>query len=369
MSDRSEPRPDRQPDGRGGPTNDRGDDAIEHLDERKAAILRAIVEQYIAHAQPVGSAAVARAEALGVSAATVRNEMSVLERDGYIAQPHTSAGRVPTDRGYRYYVDHLAGTSVLPAAERRRVADFFTTATMAIDELLGQTSHLLARVTAHAAVVVGPQVEAVTIRGVQLVGLQPRVVLVVVVLSNGAVEKETIFCDTDITDDVLAAASARLAARLTGQRLGDVVTADLGAAPEHDAAMRLAREALHALRVHVDLHQAEPLWVGGASRLASEQEAFTAATTARLLELLEQHVVLAALMRELLGPGLTVRIGSENPTEDLRECSVVLAPYLVEGEPAGTIGVLGPTRMDYRKAQAAVATISERLGRQLSGLS
>src|SRR5438093_5048720 len=118
------------------------------LDERKAAVLRAIVEQYVETAQPVGSQAVTQSAGLGVSAATVRNEMSVLERDGYITQPHTSAGRVPTDRGYRYFVDQLAGAGHLPPVERRRIAEFFTTATMAMDELLGQTSQLLARLTA-----------------------------------------------------------------------------------------------------------------------------------------------------------------------------------------------------------------------------
>lgn len=139
------------------------------LDERKAAILRAIVEQYVAAAAPVGSQTVTQTAGLGVSAATVRNEMSVLESEGYIAQPHTSAGRVPTDRGYRYFVDHLAGAPQLPGAERRRIAEFFTSATLAMDELLSQTSQLLAGLTAHAAVVVGPETQAVTVRAAQLV--------------------------------------------------------------------------------------------------------------------------------------------------------------------------------------------------------
>src|SRR6266576_6324859 len=111
------------------------------LDERKAAILRSIVEHYVGSAQPVGSQTVTQTTGLGVSAATVRNEMSVLEREGYIAQPHTSAGRVPTDRGYRYYVDQLAGAAQLPQADRRKIAEFFTSATMAMDELLSETSH------------------------------------------------------------------------------------------------------------------------------------------------------------------------------------------------------------------------------------
>lgn len=336
----------------------------EQLDDRKAAVLRAIVEQYVDTAQPVGSQTVTHTAGLGVSAATVRNEMSVLERDGYIAQPHTSAGRVPTDRGYRYFVDHLAGAGMLPATERRRIADFFTSATVAMDELLRETSQLLARVTSHAAVVVGPQSDGIVVRGASLVQLQPQVLLAVVVLSNGSVEKETIVLDHDVDEDDVASASTRLAQRLDGQRLSEF------GAPrpdiEGDAAAELVTIAVDALRSRVDSRQGDPLYVGGASRLAAEYEDFATTSTARLLELLEQHVVLATMLRELLGPGLTIRIGSENERADLQECSLVLAPYLVEGELLGTVGVLGPTRMDYRKAQAAVTTVSRQLGRQLS---
>jgi heat-inducible transcriptional repressor len=335
------------------------------LDERKAAVLRAIVEQYVDSAQPVGSQTVTSTAGLGVSAATVRNEMSVLERDGYITQPHTSAGRVPTDRGYRYYVDHLAGAGQLTAPDRRRIAEFFTSATRAMDELLGETSQLLARVTAHAAVVVGPESQAVVVRGANLVQLQPKVLLAVVVLSNGAVEKEVVLFADDVSEADVAAASARFADCLDGLRLAEVGAASTAGAST-DEIDAIVRASCSALQQHLAEHQREPLYVGGVSRLAAEHDAFVGTSTARLLELLEQHAVLATLMRELLGPGLTVRIGSENARADLLECSLVLAPYLVEGEVAGTVGVLGPTRMDYRKAQAAVAAVSQQLGRRLS---
>jgi len=336
------------------------------LDERKSAILRAIVERYVESAQPVGSQTVAAAAALQVSAATVRNEMGALERDGYIAQPHTSAGRVPTDRGYRYYVDNYAGTATLPAEARKQVAEFFTAATRAIDELLHETSHLLSRLTHHAALIVGPQSEVVEIRSAHLAQLQPNVLLAVVVLSNGAVEKEVVLIDDDARDDDVAVASARLARLLDGATLADPPLPELEPRTA-DAADHLVRAACEALRRHVTAHQGEPLYVGGASLLAAEQEAFRSTeNAARLLQLLEQHTVVTALLRELLGPGLTIRIGSENEQADLQECSLVLAPFLVEGEVAGTIGVLGPTRMDYGKARAAVATVSQQLGRRLT---
>jgi heat-inducible transcriptional repressor len=345
------------------------------LDERKAAVLRAIVEQYVDTAQPVGSQTVTSMTGLGVSAATVRNEMSLLEREGYIAQPHPSAGRVPTDRGYRYYVDHLAGAGQLPAIERRRIVEFFSSATFAMDQLLAQTSQLLAGVTSHAAVVVGPELQAVMVRAANLVMLQPRVVLAVVVLSNGSVEKEVVVFDDDLSENDVADASARFARQFAGRRLADVAAPVGERSPDdraraHSTAAHRVGEIVNrsciALQTRLEQHQSEPLYVGGTSRLAAEHDAFVTTSTSRLLELLEQHVVLASLMRELLGPGLTVSIGSENTSVDLRECSLVLAPYLVEGEQAGTVGVLGPTRMDYRKAQAAVFTVSQQLGRQLS---
>src|SRR5689334_23023769 len=144
----------------------------DELDERKATILRAVVEQHVTTAQPVGSQTIARSRNLGVSSATVRNDMTILERDGYLVQPHTSAGRIPTDRGYRFFVDHFAEQPGLPPDQRRVVADFFTLYTSAhrvLEDMLHETSQLLARVSTHAAVVVGPHAEAATVRSVQLV--------------------------------------------------------------------------------------------------------------------------------------------------------------------------------------------------------
>ena len=141
------------------------------LDERKSAILRAIVQEYITTAQPVGSTLIANAPGVQVSSATVRNEMAVLEQEGYVAQPHTSAGRIPTDKGYRFFVDHVAQPGHLDDASTRRVGEFFDTAHGRIEELLHQTTNLLAQMTSHAAVVVGPSAERARVRSIQLVGL------------------------------------------------------------------------------------------------------------------------------------------------------------------------------------------------------
>jgi len=334
------------------------------LDERKAAILKAVVEEYVHKAQPVGSGTIARSSGLGVSSATVRNEMTVLEREGYLMQPHTSAGRVPTDRGYRFFVDHFTtDTSALPATQRKAVSEFFASAHAALEELLHETSQLLSNVSKHAAMVVGPPPDAATLRSVQLVSLQPRVVLAVAVLSNGAVEKSVLTLDDDVDDARVGAANATLNRQLNGKtwtRLPEVTTTG---DREVDVLAKAARDAL------VERAGSEPehFFVGGASRLAAEQSAFeTAERASRLLEMLEHQVVVVSLVRELLDRGLTVSIGSENPLDELRDCSIIVAPYEVEGHAAGVVGVLGPTRMDYRHALAAVSAVSQQLGRHLS---
>lgn len=358
------------------------DETSARLDERKASVLRAIVEGYVREAQPVGSQVIAQQADLGVSSATVRNDMAVLEREGYIAQPHTSAGRVPTDKGYRYYVDHFTGQGTLAPPQRREVQEFFTSSARVMDDLLLETSRLLARLTAHAAVVVGPQPDTARVRSVTLVELQPGVMLAIVVMSNGAIERQAFTLDTaswgdaPLDDAVVAEAGQRLTRHLAGSSLGDAAplpsqAAATDAAPSSAAsegrAGELAALAFAALCDHASQPGAEPVFVGGASRLVAERAAFPSTQAAdQVLALLEQHAVVVGIMRELLGPGLVVRIGAENERAEMRECSLILAPYLIEGEPLGTVGVLGPTRMDYRHARAAVQTVSQLLGRTLS---
>jgi len=334
------------------------------LDERKASILRAIVEEYVETAQPVGSQTVARSSGLGVSSATIRNDMTVLEREGFIVQPHTSAGRVPTDRGYRFFVDNFTTQGALPASQHRAVADFFATTHRALEDLLNETSQLLSRVSKHAAMVVGPPPDQAEVRTVQLVRLHEETILLVVVLSNGAIERHVLHLEVEVDDDRLARAAARLDADFAGRTWGAMPETVGTNDPDVDAIVAEARVALRELSAP---EHREPLYLGGVSKLAAEQEAFsTVESAARLLEMLEHQVIVVSLVHELLEAGLTVRIGAENQVDELRECALVLAPYSVDGQAAGIVGVLGPTRMNYRHALAAVSAVSQQLGRHLS---
>jgi heat-inducible transcriptional repressor len=330
--------------------------------ERRATVLKAVVEEYVITAQPVASQTVTTSRDLGVSSATVRNDMTQLEREGFLTQPHTSSGRIPTDQGYRYFVDHFTAAGSLPVGQRRAVADFFATTHRALEDLLHETSLLLARLTSHAAVVVGPVADAMRVRTAQLVALEPGTVLAIAVLGNGSVEREVL--RSDVEGVRLGRASAALDTQLSGRGLAQT-TQVLAPSTGDPAADALVNDAARALCRRAQSFS-DHLYVGGASRLAAEQDAFsTTATTARLLEMLEEQVVVVSLVRDLLDHGVNVSIGSEHDVDELRDCSIVLAPYEVEGAPAGTVGVLGPTRMDYKQALAAVAAVSQQLGRLL----
>ncbi len=334
--------------------------AASALDERKAAILNAVVSEYIETAQPVGSSHVTATPGVTVSSATVRSEMAALEHEGYLVQPHTSAGRIPTDKGYRFFVDHLA-PGRLGAPERQEIRQFFADVHGEMQELLGRTSGLLANLTDYAAVVVGPTHESATIRSVQLVGLAPRVVLVLVVLADGAVEKRTVDLRTDASDGVVASA----AAHLTVQMQGSTLTAQPEVARTGDAAVdEVADIVAAAIRGFGPGDEPAHVFVGGSSRMA---DAFDAVDTVRsVLSILEQQLVVVELIEHILDRGLSVAIGTEHGFEPLASCALVVAPVSVAGEVGGTIGVLGPTRMDYPRALAAVHVVGDQLSRRLA---
>jgi heat-inducible transcriptional repressor len=329
------------------------------LDERKAAILRAVVQEYIETAQPVGSTHIASAPGVQVSSATVRNEMASLEQEGYLAQPHTSAGRVPTDKGYRFFVDHLATPGRLDSVGRAQVGDFFAHTHGALERMLQDTSRLLAHVTNYAAVVVGPKAEAAVVRSVQLVGLSPRVAMLVAVLSNGSVENESIELAAETPECALSTATALLHHHLVGRSVGDVQVLPSSGDDRVDALVTAVVE-----RLCRQVNGGESVFVGGAAAMA---QAFDAVDVVRtVLQTLEQQYVVVSLIREVLDRGLTVAIGNEHGIEPLAACSVVVAPVQVDGETLGTVGVLGPTRMNYPQALAAVEIVSDRLGRRLA---
>ena len=330
------------------------------LDERKAAILRAVVEEYIDTALPVGSSHVVKSSGVHVSSATVRNDMATLEQEGYLLQPHTSAGRIPTEKGYRFFVDNLGQPASLRGSEAIQVRSFFEQAHGELEQMLQDTSKLLGNLTTYAGVVVGPTPTEATLRSIQVVGITDTSALVVAVLSNGAVEKHTIELPEPVSEERIGAATVHLASHLTGVARSDVRVLPVTGDPATDA---LCAQALGSLGRDGG-EESDQVFVGGTSQVA---RAFDAIETVRaVLGILEQQYVVVTLLRDVLDRGLQVAIGTETGMAPLAECALIVAPYQVEGESAGTIGVLGPTRMDYPQAMAAVAVVSHRLSQRLT---
>jgi heat-inducible transcriptional repressor len=288
--------------------------------------------------------------------------MGSLEREGYLAQPHTSAGRIPTDKGYRFFVDSLTEPGRLEPAQSQQIRTFFATAHGELEKMLSDTSRFLSDLTDYSAVVLRQTADPARIRSVQLVGLAPKVAVVVAVLASGVVDKHTLELPEEPTEAQVAAASMHLATYLVGETVGHPVVIPATDDPVVDRVVRLANTALTHGGTTAD--QNTQVFVGGAARMATAFDAV--GTIRRVLDILEQQFVLVTLIRDVLDRGLSVAIGAEHGLVPLADCSIIVAPYEIEGERAGTVGILGPTRMHYEQALAAVAVVSQRLGRALS---
>ncbi len=342
-------------------------DRDERLDERRLEVLRAIVQDYVSTQEPVGSRALAERHDLGVSPATIRNDMAALEEEGYITQPHTSAGRVPTDKGYRLFVDRLSSVKPLTAAERRAIASFLDGA-VDLDDVVMRTVRLLAQITRQVAVVQYPSLTRSAVRHIELVALSPTRVLVVLIADTGRVEQRVVECPGLIVDDLLADLRTRLNRAACGVRFTDVphALAEIPDAFAHDDRPAVAALVAVVLGALVEQRE-ERVVLGGTANLARFGHDFPL-TIRPVLEALEEQVVLLRLLGESSDPSvLTVRIGSENPHAGLATTSVVSVGYGAGGEALAGLGVLGPTRMDYPGTMGAVRAVARYVGQIVAG--
>jgi heat-inducible transcriptional repressor len=335
------------------------------LDDRKLAVLRAIVEDYVSTNEPVGSKALADRHNLGVSPATIRNDMAVLEEQGYIAQPHTSAGRVPTDKGYRLFVDRLSTIKPLSAAERRAIETFLAGA-YDLDDVVTRTVKLLAQLTRQVAVVQYPSLTRSSVRHIELVPIGAERLLLVIITNTGRVEQRAIEIPAGISEDSIAHLRAVLNASLDGCWLTDVpgAVADVPERVPPGERPLVATILSVLLETLIEKHE-EKIVIAGAANLAGTD---LSQSLRDVLEALEEQVVLMRLLGELGDPaGLTVRIGAENPHESLFTTSVVATGYGAGDQAVARLGVLGPTRMDYPGTMGAVRAVARYVGQILAG--
>lgn len=336
------------------------------LDERKLEVLRAIITDYVATREPVGSKALVERHHLDVSPATVRNDMAVLEEEGYLAQPHTSAGRVPTDKGYRLFVDRLAQVKPLSSGERRAIQTFMAGA-VDVDDIVHRTVHLLAQLTRQVAIVQYPVSNSTTLRHLELVSLSPERVLVIVIDSTGRIEQRSVRID-DHTEEELVRWRSVINNAVVGTRLGqavDILADSLQLPPEDYARCQPLIDVISTL---LATDPSTEVVVAGVPNLTRYGESYETAIRP-VLEALEEQVVLLRLLGEAVStsPGdVTVRIGQENPYAPLKTTSLVASPYGGTHETLANLGVVGPTYMDYPSTISAVRAVARYLGRFLS---
>ena len=335
------------------------------LDERKLEVLRAIVEDFVRTSEPVGSKAIVEGHQLGVSPATVRNDMAALEEDGYITQPHTSAGRIPTDKGYRLFVDRLSAVKRLTPAERRAIHSFLQGAAD-LDDVVRRSVKLLAQLTRQVAVVQYPSLSKSAVRHLEIVQLTPNRLLLVLITDTGRVEQRVVELPAEIDARECADLRTLLNSRLAGSKLADAPAkiAELpeAARPEIRPVVTTVITVLFETLVE---NRDERVALAGTANLT--QHAIDFPTIRPVLEALEENVVLLKLLGDASDPEMvTVRIGGENDVEGLRSTSVVAIGY-GPGPSVASLGVVGPTRMDYANSISAVRAVARYVGEHLGG--
>jgi heat-inducible transcriptional repressor len=336
-------------------------------EDRRLAVLRAIVEDYVHTREPVGSKALVERHSLGVSPATIRNDMAVLEDEGYIAQPHTSAGRVPTDKGYRLFVDRLSTVKPLSTAEKRAIQSLLDGA-VDLDDVVERTVRLLAQLTRQVALVQYPSLSRSTVRHIELVPVGGGRLLLVLITNTGRVEQRLVDVRADPAEDLLGDLRARLNAASAGRGLGDVTGAVAGMAEQFSHEDRaVVRMVIAALEDSLDIEREERIVLAGTANLARSGSDFLQ-SIGPVLEALEEHVVLLRLLSDMAegSEGVGVLIGSETAHAGLQEASVIASGYGSQGEVVARLGVLGPTRMDYPMTMAAVRAVARYVSRILN---
>ncbi|MGN7468587.1 heat-inducible transcriptional repressor HrcA [Brevibacillus sp. SAFN-007a] len=335
------------------------------LSDRQRLILSAIVDNYIHSAEPVGSRTISKREDIGFSSATIRNEMSDLEELGYLEQPHTSAGRVPSTKGYRFYVDNLIQPQRLSEAELGKLKQLFAERILHSEQVVEYTAQILSQLTNYTAIVLGPEIFEHRLKHIQIVPLNETQAVAIVVTHTGRVENKLI----DLPEGMGASEIERLV-NLLNAKLTDVPLWQLRQRvyQEISGEMRRYAEQYEEMLKILDkslTQEEERVYLRGATKIMDQPEFRDVDKVKDILELLEQNDQLLHLFG-MPGEGLTVRIGQENQLDAIKQCSVITTSYSLAGKPVGMVGILGPTRMEYGKVITVLNYLAEGLSRMLT---
>ena len=336
------------------------------VSERGLDVLRVIVQDYVASREPVGSKSIVERHRFGVSAATIRNDMALLEDEELIAAPHTSSGRVPTDKGYRVFVDHLADLRPLSAAQRQAIETFMGSS-VDLDDVLARTVRLLSQLTHQVALVQYPSLATSHVRHVELVPLNDTRLMTVLITDSGRVEQRIVDVASPIDEVFLGELRSKLNTAIVGLGLQDAAASLTSFADAFPAARRAHVAAItSALVEQVLANRQDKLLMAGTANLARTEEDFSGSIYP-VLEAIEEQVTLLKLFSEMEADhsGVSVSIGRENLGFGLGETSVLASGYTTTGGSLAKLGVLGPMRMDYSNNMAAVRAVARYLSRLL----
>lgn len=340
------------------------------IPDRSLEVLRAIVQDFIYSNQPVGSKALLDRHPMGVSAATIRNDMALLEEEELIVAPHTSAGRIPTDKGYRLFVDRLGEVKPLSSAERTAIEAFLSDATD-LDDVVERAARQLAQLTNSLALVQYPSLGKSTVRHIELIPLSPQRVLLMLITDSGRVQQLQVESQSSVDESLVQELRGRLNGMLLGSALHDVkqklTTLAGDFAPDRQGFVIAAVEALQSL---IDANRQEKLVVSGSANLVKQGGDFSGDLSS-VLEAIEEQVVLLRLLNELQADqhGVALRIGNEIGVDGLSHASLVVSGYENRGTEVAKLGVMGPTRMDYSGNIASVRAVARYLTRILESNS
>lgn len=339
------------------------------LTDRQRMILNAIVDDYIRSAEPVGSRSISKRGDVGFSPATIRNEMADLEELGFLEQPHTSAGRIPSHKGYRYYVDHLTSSFSLTPSELKMMKAFFAEKLNAMEQMIQHAAGILSHMTNYTSILLGPEVFHTSLRHFQLLPLNEETAVAIIVTSTGQVENKTVTIPRGVSLSEM-------------EQVVNLLNSKLANVPLYKLKTRLYSELGQEMQKHIDHYeelmkmldvaldngdQEHKIYLSGTTNMLNQPEFRDVDKVKNILELLEQTPTLMKMMAPSPGEtGIQVRIGTENDHRAFESCSLITATYSADGKALGTIGILGPTRMEYARVIGILNILSNDLTRLLS---
>ena len=331
------------------------------LDERKQRILQAVIQDYISSAEPVGSRTLARKYDLGVSPATIRNEMADLEMLGYLEHIHTSSGRVPSSKGYRLYVDSLLPVQPMTDAEKVLIDKWYKAKVQQLDQVFQETAKIISKLTRNVSLVLAPQISKAAFRCMQFLPLDDHRVIAVLMTDAGFVENRIMEMPAGSSFEDFQRMAKVINGCLAGHTLGAIqngslkkIEAEIGDNGLYESAMTLIDKALNSQRK-------ERLYLGGTTEMMEQPEFHNVDKVKELLIMLEKDQLMKDILKAHLGDGLTVTIGQENEYSGIKDCSIITATYHLDGELLGSMAVLGPTRMEYGRTMSLLNYMNSNL--------